>query len=312
MERAEGKSFKFKKKPGKEKAKIQSVDSRFIPLPFSPASRRNEKAWTRMRKCINGPLEFWCKTAACRDKRIIRYRVLERKQGSPRGRSRALDVTVAFRSNRIPSRRRREPLSAVSLSFHAFSFVSKRDARPPKLFFFFFFCFPRKVIGRQPRKQGVKHWRRYKRDGTRKRILLLLLFFSLRRKLLLFVFEGWWSLGRIRLVNSTLLSFGTPPPLSLSPLWKSWKLLYPRPSPSPSPSPASKRSALLRDLEEQYNKRDEARGREEGGCRGGLEGTGVLLISKVPKLIIRSPRSRPAKGEGTQFLGRHGFTFNFL
>lgn len=102
------------------------------------------------------------------------------------------------------------------------------------------------------------------------------------------------------------------PPLSLSPLWKSWKLLYPRPSPSPSPSPASKRSALLRDLEEQYNKRDEARGREEGGCRGGLEGTGVLLISKVPKLIIRSPRSRPAKGEGTQFLGRHGFTFNFL
>lgn len=195
MERAEGKSFKFKKKPGKEKAKIQSVDSRFIPLPFSPASRRNEKAWTRMRKCINGPLEFWCKTAACRDKRIIRYRVLERKQGSPRGRSRALDVTVAFRSNRIPSRRRREPLSAVSLSFHAFSFVSKRDARPPKLFFFFFFCFPRKVIGRQPRKQGVKHWRRYKRDGTRKRILLLLLFFSLRRKLLLFVSEGWWSLS---------------------------------------------------------------------------------------------------------------------
>ena len=97
---------------------------------------------------------------------------------------------------------------------------------------------------------------------------------------------------------------------------KTSKLLFSNPSPTPfAHLPSSLKEVGFFETSKSNitrgTKRKGVEGRvwNEGGGRGREEGVskgpGVLLISKVPKLIIRSPRSRPAKGERTQFLGRY-------
>lgn len=110
----------------------------------------------------------------------------------------------------------------------------------------------RKAIRRQGRKRGVKHGGGCKRENP-----------PPWTKLLLFVSEGWRSLG---LLNSTLPSFRTPPPLP-------FRVLE-----TPPPSPVQLQRGRL--FFETWEKSNITRGtKREEGCRGGLEGSFINFES---------------------------------
>lgn len=159
-------------------------------------------------------------------------------------------------SDRAASPRGGEPLSP--LSPFSFSFPNRMPSR--------FFSFretnecTRKVIRRQPRKRGVKH----EGEGT-----------MMSRWKILPLLEAKKTFAFRRMAESRSHQTGKFHPSvvwNTSPLSPSPFQVLETPLPtSLSPGPASKRSALLRDLEEQYNKRDQARGVSRRVGRKGRE-----------------------------------------